>query len=85
LKALTKAKNGFELAELDLMQRGSGTLSGGQQWGISDVGMEALKNLKLVEAARSEAFALIQKDENLSRHPLLSARVAERAAVSHFE
>ncbi|MES2006729.1 MAG: ATP-dependent DNA helicase RecG, partial [Patescibacteria group bacterium] len=52
LKALTKAKNGFELAELDLMQRGPGELSGRQQWGISDIGMEALKNLKLVEAAR---------------------------------
>ncbi len=45
LKVLTKAKNGFELAEMDLLQRGPGELSGRQQWGISDIGMEALKNL----------------------------------------
>jgi ATP-dependent DNA helicase RecG len=85
LKALTKAKNGFELAELDLMQRGPGELSGRQQWGISDIGMEALKNLKLVEAARTEALALIQKDESLSKHPLLSSLIASRAETTHFE
>ncbi|MDQ5950676.1 MAG: ATP-dependent helicase RecG, partial [Patescibacteria group bacterium] len=45
LKAFLKAKNGFELAELDLSLRGPGELSGGVQWGISDIGMEALKNL----------------------------------------
>jgi ATP-dependent DNA helicase RecG len=85
LKALTKAKNGFELAEMDLMQRGPGELSGRQQWGISDIGMEALKNLKLVEAARNEALALIKQDETLSKHPLLAASLARRAQTFHFE
>jgi ATP-dependent DNA helicase RecG len=85
LKALTKAKNGFELAEMDLMQRGPGELSGRQQWGISDIGMEALKNLKLVEAARSEALALIQKDERLSKHPLLADALTRRTQTTHFE
>lgn len=85
LKALTKAKNGFELAELDLMQRGPGELSGRQQWGISDIGMEALKNLKLVEAARNEALELVKKDEELTKHPLLKIVVNARASTSHFE
>jgi ATP-dependent DNA helicase RecG len=85
LKALTKAKNGFELAEMDLMQRGPGELSGRQQWGISDVGMEALKNLKLVEAARNEALALVKSDENLTRHPLLAKALFDRAKTMHFE
>ncbi|MEK7099768.1 MAG: ATP-dependent DNA helicase RecG, partial [Patescibacteria group bacterium] len=53
LKALVTAKNGFELAEYDLALRGSGELYGARQWGVSDIAMEALKNLKLVEAARS--------------------------------
>ncbi|HVU80229.1 MAG TPA: ATP-dependent DNA helicase RecG [Candidatus Paceibacterota bacterium] len=85
LKALTKAKNGFELAEMDLMQRGPGELSGRSQWGISDIGMEALKNLKLVEAARNEALELIQQDESLAKHPLLSEALAARRATMHFE
>ncbi len=52
LKAIKTAKNGFELAEFDLKQRGVGALSGTKQWGVSDIGMEALQNLKMVEAAR---------------------------------
>jgi ATP-dependent DNA helicase RecG len=85
LKALVTAKNGFELAEQDLMQRGPGELSGRKQWGISDIGMEALKNLKLVEAARTEALALVQKDEHLTRFPLLHHALFARAQKLHFE
>ena len=85
LKALTTAKNGFELAEQDLLQRGAGELGGRKQWGISDIGMEALENLRLVEAARSEAQALVKIDEKLSGYPLLAYTVAERAKALHFE
>ena len=53
MKALTTAENGFELAEYDLVLRGAGELGGGKQWGVSDIAMEALKNIKLVEAARA--------------------------------
>jgi ATP-dependent DNA helicase RecG len=85
LKALVTAKNGFELAEQDLLQRGAGELTGRKQWGISDIGMEALKNLKLVEAARKEALAIIQKDENLLHYPLLQHELFARANQTHFE
>jgi ATP-dependent DNA helicase RecG len=85
LKALVTAKNGFELAEQDLLQRGPGELGGRKQWGISDIGMEALKNLKLVEAARAEALALIAADERLGKYPLLAQTLAERARALHFE
>jgi ATP-dependent DNA helicase RecG len=85
LKALVSAKNGFELAEQDLLQRGPGELSGRKQWGISDVGMEALKNLKLVEAARAEALELVKKDETLTTYPLLAALLHNRLAHTHFE
>ena len=54
MKAFINAKNGFELAEYDLTLRGAGELVGGKQWGVSDIAMEALKNIKLVEAARAE-------------------------------
>ncbi len=60
LEALKKAKNGFELAELDLKMRGAGELYGDKQWGLSDIGMEAIKNLKMVEAAREVANELVE-------------------------
>ncbi len=85
LKALEKAKNGFELAEADLSERGAGDIAGRKQWGVSDVGMEALKNLKLVEAARNEAAAVVAEDPDLSRFPLLAKTLAERANKIHFE
>ncbi|OHA19775.1 MAG: hypothetical protein A2670_02950 [Candidatus Taylorbacteria bacterium RIFCSPHIGHO2_01_FULL_48_38] len=86
LVALGKAKNGFELAEYDLEQRGAGELSGREQWGVSDIAMEALQNLKMVEAARAEAARLISEDDTLSRYPLLAQHLAARAEEKiHFE
>ncbi|MFA6185562.1 MAG: ATP-dependent DNA helicase RecG [Candidatus Shapirobacteria bacterium] len=85
LKALKTAKNGFELAELDLTLRGAGELSGTKQWGISDLGMEAIKNLKMVEAARTEAIRLIEEDPELKNYPLLKQKVKEKAGEFHFE
>ena len=84
LKFFVAAKNGFELAEYDLQLRGTGELVGTKQWGISDIGMEALRNPKLVEAARQSAIALIHQDPTLSTHPLLATRVAALAHI-HFE
>ena len=85
MKAFTGAKNGFELAEYDLALRGAGELAGGRQWGVSDVAMEALKNLKLVEAARTEAAALVARDPELARHPALASRVRAALSEMHLE
>ncbi len=85
LKALTTAKNGFELAEFDLAQRGAGELSGTKQWGLSDLGMEAIKNIKMVEAARQEATKLIESDATLSQFPLLQKQLDSSEAKIHFE
>jgi ATP-dependent DNA helicase RecG len=85
LSALMKAKNGFELAEYDLKQRGAGDLIGRKQWGITDIGMEAIKNLKMVEAARTEASSLINEDHNLSRFPALQNLVLSPDKKIHFE
>lgn len=75
LKSFVKAKNGFELAEADLAQRGTGDLAGAKQWGVSDLAMEALKNIKMVEAARLEAKTLIETDSDLKSYPLLRSRL----------
>ena len=85
LKALTEAKSGFELAEYDLEFRGAGELSGRKQSGLSDIGMEALKNLKMVEAARFEAREIIESG-TLSKYPLLEAKTKELSSSPlHFE
>lgn len=89
LKALKTAKNGFELAEYDLQFRGSGELYGGKQSGLSDLGMEAIRNLKLVEAARSEAQALVAKfetpDQFTQAFPLIAHKVALLSDELHME
>ena len=85
LKALKTAKNGFELAELDLTLRGAGELGGTKQWGITDLGMEAIKNIKMVEAARTEAIALIEEDFELKKYPLLKSKVKQKTSEFHFE
>ena len=86
LKAFKNSSNGFELAEYDLQLRGPGELSGNKQWGISDIGMEALRNIKMVEAARAEAEYLLSQDESLSKFPLLIQKLQNRKQESiHFE
>jgi ATP-dependent DNA helicase RecG len=84
LSSFVKAKNGFELAEADLEQRGAGDLVGVKQWGISDLAMEALKNIKMVEAARTEAKEIIEKDLNLKNYPLLAKHISKRNTI-HME
>lgn len=85
MKAFVNAKNGFELAEYDLALRGAGELGGGKQWGVSDIAMEALKNIKLVEAARAEAAKLVKTDLELRNHPALAARAEAAGAELHLE
>jgi ATP-dependent DNA helicase RecG len=84
LKALVTAKNGFELAEKDMMTRGIGALMDGKQWGVSDLAMEAIKNPKLVEIAQQEAQHLVEHDSTLSKHPLLLSIIKKRRDV-HME
>ena len=85
LRALEKSDDGFKLAEADLENRGAGDLFGRKQWGVSDLGMEALKNVKLIQAARIEAQALVAKDPTLSKYPALAARAASAGSELHSE
>jgi ATP-dependent DNA helicase RecG len=86
LNALKTAKNGFELAEYDLKFRGSGELSGAKQWGVSDIAMEALQNIKMVEAARTEAKRIIEENMELDEYPQIKGTLKDRLSdVKHFE
>jgi ATP-dependent DNA helicase RecG len=84
LRALAATQDGFKLAEADLENRGAGDLFGRSQWGVSDIGMEALKNPRLIAAAREEALALVsQHHAHLS--PALEARLKKITGELHAE
>ena len=85
LRALESSDDGFKLAEVDLETRGAGDLFGRRQWGISDIGMEALKNVKLIRAARTEAEAIVKEDLSLSKYPALLRRVEGSREQLHSE
>lgn len=85
LKALEQSADGFKLAESDLETRGAGDLFGRKQWGVTDLGMEALKNVRLIQAAREEAQQLVATDPTLTKHKALAERVASASAQNHNE
>lgn len=85
LRALTKASNGFKLAELDLDLRGAGLLTGDKQWGMTDLGMEAIRNIKMVEAARIEATRIVKDDLELKSSPNLAHALKSKNFDFHFE
>lgn len=75
LLAMTRSNNGFELAELDLQQRGPGEFLGTQQSGpAASLRMTSLSNVALIESARKQAQALFDRDPDLSapEHALLA-------------
>jgi len=49
------------------------------------LGMEAIRNIKMVEAARAEAVRLIEEDPELDNYPLLKQKVHQKAGEFHFE
>ncbi len=85
LKALEQSRNGFELAESDLKLRGPGDLYGSKQWGLSDIGMQALQNLKMVEYARKEALKLVKQDPELKSAPILKDKISKIEKSLHLE
>lgn len=85
LKAIVKAKNGFELAERDLEIRGPGEFLGESQTGFPDTAMQGLQNIELVKQSRAAALNIIQKDRELKHHPLLKQKLAEFQKAIHLE
>jgi ATP-dependent DNA helicase RecG len=84
LKNFTETSSGFELAEIDLRERGAGSLISKKQSGLSDIAMEALKNLKLVETAKEYAKEIIGNDKHLENFPELAEKL-EKYSELHLE
>ena len=82
LESFTKTTDGFQLAELDLKQRGFGELYGSQQAGWNFKYFDP-SYISLIQPARQEALAILQKDLNLDNYPLLKEKI--KGKIVHFE
>lgn len=85
LLSVAKAKNGYELAELDLKLRGPGQFLGTEQTGIPDTAMIALQNPELVSRARKYAEDIIRTDKELKNYPLLKKELSQFTLQIHKE
>ena len=68
VRAMTRTNDGFELAEADLEIRGPGEFFGTRQSGLPDFKIaNILRDVSLLEIAKSEANRLAKADPNLSQ------------------
>ena len=81
MQAIAEIEDGFSLAEADLEIRGEGSLFGTRQSGMPDLRVARLtKDFRLLRQARTDAFALVERDPHLRdpEHRLLRLEVARR-------
>jgi ATP-dependent DNA helicase RecG len=72
LGVMVATTDGFRIAEEDLTIRGPGEMLGTKQSGLPDLRVaNIVRDAKLLEAARKEAFALIGTDPSLDLYPRL--------------
>ncbi|MFL5798606.1 MAG: ATP-dependent DNA helicase RecG [Actinomycetota bacterium] len=83
LDAMAATTDGFALADEDLRLRGEGTLFDIRQSGMPDLQLARLdQDIELVKRARARAFAVIEDDPDLQRHPELRSELETRFADS---
>ena len=72
LDIMVGSNDGFRIAEEDLDIRGPGEFLGTRQSGMPDLRIaNIVRDAKLLNVARQEAFSLIRKDPGLKEFPLL--------------
>jgi ATP-dependent DNA helicase RecG len=72
LDIMVKTNDGFKIAEEDLNIRGPGEFFGTRQAGMPDLKLaNIIRDARLLDTARKEAFALIDKDAELNSFPEL--------------
>ncbi|MFL5825230.1 MAG: helicase-related protein, partial [Thermoleophilaceae bacterium] len=86
LKAIATERDGFRLAEVDLELRGEGQILGTRQHGLPEFRVARLpEDLRLLEAARDHAEAIVAADPRLEQpeHVLLRDAAEERFGSEH--
>ena len=81
LDAMVRTQNGFEIAELDLQQRGPGEFFGTKQAGMPNFRVaNLLRDRDILELARSEARLVLEgPNEKISQHEIANAVMHLRA------
>jgi ATP-dependent DNA helicase RecG len=82
LRALENTSDGFELAEIDLEQRGPGAIFGTEQSGILDLKWASLSDRVLMEEASHAAKSILPE---LEKYPKLKLKSLEFSESNHFE
>lgn len=78
LSIMTQTNNGFVIAEKDLEIRGPGEFMGTRQSGLPDLSIaDIVKDTKLLEFAREEAFAFIE-NEDIKAFPELEKCLSQK-------
>ncbi|MBI5204544.1 MAG: ATP-dependent DNA helicase RecG [Nitrospirae bacterium] len=76
LDIMVRTNDGFRIAEEDLIIRGPGEFFGTRQAGMPDLKIaNIIRDARLIEVARKEAFDLIDKDAELKTFPELKRTV----------
>ncbi len=82
LQAFTEAKNGFEIAELDLKLRGPGQLVGLEQSGHLNLKIASLSDIDLIQQVKKAVVSII--DSGLDRYPELVSKLQSVRETEHL-
>jgi ATP-dependent DNA helicase RecG len=85
LKAVAEAKNGFELAEKDLLLRGPGSFLGNEQTGNPDLTMRALQDPSIIRGSRRAAEEVLNGGIKFEEFAPLKAKLDEIQRNFHLE
>lgn len=78
LAVMVGTNDGFKIAEEDLAIRGPGEFFGTRQSGLPDLKVaDIVRDARLLEAARRDAFALIEEDPELQHYPELRRSIED--------
>jgi len=79
LQVMCETNDGFRISEEDLKIRGPGDFLGTRQSGLPDLRVANLiRDYKILEVARREAFAWLERDPQLTEHPLAKETLKRR-------
>jgi len=84
LKKFSETSDGFKLAELDLKQRGFGSLFGTEQTGF-DFKYGQYLNMAVLKLGQQAAADLLKKDFSLKKYPQLKEKMQPLLTQIHLE
>ncbi|MCH7492667.1 ATP-dependent DNA helicase RecG [Patescibacteria group bacterium] len=85
LQALVTAKNGFELAEMDLEFRGPGEVFGLMQSGFPGLKIAKLTDVELIQQTKKAAEYIFANDANLTTYPQIRDKILKNNQNLHLE